>query len=540
MSLSLLNMGVPSYFAYLIRNHKEMILKLASFKKQINNLYFDSNSIVYDALRIIGKDYEKYKNDDVFEKELIRLVCVNLENYINDVKPNKKVLIAFDGVAPVAKLEQQRTRRHKSMLEKKVMNHIVGEKKEWNKTAITPGTNFMDKLNKSIDDFFRGQEKKYGVDKIIFTGSNEPGEGEHKLFGYIRDYECHKHEVTVVYGLDADLIMLCLNHLRISKNIYLYRETPEFVKSIDKSINPNESYLLDIPYLAQRIILEMNGYKKPSSTQETNKLYDYIFLCFFLGNDFLPHFPSVNIRTNGVDIMLEAYKEVIGKSNQNLTNGKKIYWKNVRKLVKFLAENEYDNLMNEYKIRQKWERRSFKCKTVEEKKDRYLHIPIKNREIEKYINPYESFWQKRYYEALFNTDETHNFKKEVSVNFMEGLEWVMNYYTKGCIDWRWHYKYNYPPLFNDLLKFIPSFDTVMIEPNDHTNVSPYVQLSYVLPIESLPLIPNDIGEKLLKEKREYYTEQYDIKWAFCKFMWESHLELPHIDLDDLEEFVTNI
>ena len=80
----------------------------------------------------------------------------------------------------------------------------------------------------------------------------------------------------------------------------------------------------------------------------------------------------------------------------------------------------------------------------------------------------------------------------------------------------------------------------MIEPNKHTNVSPYVQLSYVLPIESLPLIPNDIGEKLLKEKREYYTEQYDIKWAFCKFMWESHLELPHIDLDDLEEFVTNI
>ena len=284
MSLSLLNMGVPSYFAYLIRNHKEMILKLASFKKQINNLYFDSNSIVYDALRFISKDYDKYKNDDAFEKELIRLVCVKLENYINDIKPNKKVLIAFDGVAPVAKLEQQRTRRHKSMLEKKIMNHISGEKNEWNKTAITPGTNFMDKLNFTIDTFFKGQEKKYGIEKFIFTGSNEPGEGEHKLFGYIRDYECHKHEVTVVYGLDADLIMLCLNHLRISKNIYLYRETPEFVKSIDKSINPNESYLLDIPYLAQRIILEMNGYKKPSSTQETNKLYDYIFLCFFLAS----------------------------------------------------------------------------------------------------------------------------------------------------------------------------------------------------------------------------------------------------------------
>ena len=75
--------------------------------------------------------------------------------------------------------------------------------------------------------------------------------------------------------------MLCLNHLRISKQIYLYRETPEFVKSIDNSINANESYLLDVPYLAQKIIYEMNGYKNPNSVQETNKLYDYIFLCFF-------------------------------------------------------------------------------------------------------------------------------------------------------------------------------------------------------------------------------------------------------------------
>ena len=57
-------MGVPSYFSYLIRNHKDMLIKLFNFKKEINNLYFDSNSIVYDVLRMLSKDYENYKNDD--------------------------------------------------------------------------------------------------------------------------------------------------------------------------------------------------------------------------------------------------------------------------------------------------------------------------------------------------------------------------------------------------------------------------------------------------------------------------------------------
>ena len=530
-------MGVPSYFSYLIKNHKNMIFKLNNFKKQINNLYFDSNSIIYDVLRILSNNYDKYKNDEEFENDLIRNVCFKIESYIDDVRPNKKILIAFDGVAPCAKLEQQRTRRHKSMLEKKVMNHICGEKPQWNKTAITPGTNFMDKLNKNINAYFLGQEKKYGLEKIIFSGSNQPGEGEHKLFGYIRNNKCHKNEVTVVYGLDADLIMLCLNHLRISKNIYLYRETPEFVKSIDNTLNPDESYLLDIPYLSQRIIFEMNGYKQPNSIQETNKLYDYIFLCFFLGNDFLPHFPSVNIRTNGIAIMLNAYRATISKTNQNLTNGKIIYWKNVKKLINFLADNEYDNLINEYKIREKWEKRNFPFKTIEDKKNRYLHIPIKNRTVEKFINPYKSFWQKRYYEALFETFKSFDLKKQVSVNYMEGLEWVMNYYTSECIDWKWHYNYNYPPLFKDLLKFVPVFNTVMIEPNEYKNVSPEVQLSYVLPIESLHLIPNQIGKKLLKEKEYYYSNEYNLNWSFCKYMWESHIDLPYIDLEDLEEFV---
>ena len=532
-------MGIPSYFSHIVKNHSEIIKRLDKLKS-INNIYLDSNSIIYDTLRIISKEYKN--NDDVFEDLLIQGVINKLDEYIEFIKPSGVVFIAFDGVAPVAKLEQQRTRRYKSYLLNDIRSKLDStSEKVWDKTAITPGTKFMRNLGERIMGHYINREKHYGTKKIIVSPSFEPGEGEHKIFQYIRDRpKYHEKTNTLVYGLDADLIMLCLNHLPISKHIYLYRETPEFIKSINSDLEPNEAYFLDIPELANVILQDMNGFGKIDSKQKYNRLYDYIFLCFFLGNDFLPHFPSVNIRTGGINILITAYRNTIGKTKKNLTNGKTIFWNNVYTLIEYLADHELDNLKSEYKIRTKWEKRFYPSTDIDEQMKKLDNIPTKRRDIEKFIDPYTSNWENRYYKKLFEIDLNRPFLREICNNYMEGLEWVMNYYTKGCVDWRWHYKYNYPPLFNDLLKFIPSFDTIMIEPNNHTNVSPCVQLSYVLPIESLPLIPNNIGEKLLKERGEYYAKQYDIKWAFCKYMWESHLELPHIDLEDLEEFVINI
>ena len=108
----------------------------------------DSNSIIYDSFHSIKKEYNG--NDEYFEKLLIQKVCEKIEYYINEINPINRVIIAYDGVAPVAKMEQQRTRRYKSMLErtlKKVIYPTKSDKEEWKTTAITPGTNFMEKLN---------------------------------------------------------------------------------------------------------------------------------------------------------------------------------------------------------------------------------------------------------------------------------------------------------------------------------------------------------------------------------------------------------
>ena len=276
------------------------------------------------------------------------------------------------------------------------------------------------------------------------------------FFSFIRDNEkTHKNETTIVYGLDADLIMLALNHLPVSKRIYLYRETPEFIKSIDRDLNPNESYLLDIPELSRVIIKTMNNGRRPNNKQQVNRLYDYIFICFLLGNDFLPHFPSVNIRTKGIYKLLAAYKNILGKSDKNLTNGKKIYWDNFYKFIEYLADEEHNNLKNEYSIRDKMEKRQFPCESIDDKKQRYLNAPILNRCKERYMNPYSYGWEGRYYDTLFESYNSKDFVSDVCMNYMEGLEWVMKYYTSGCVDWRWKYNYNYPPLFVDLLRYIP-------------------------------------------------------------------------------------
>ena len=89
----------------------------------------------------------------------------------------------------------------------------------------------------------------------------------------------------------------------------------------------------------------------------------------------------------------------------------------------------------------------------------------------------------------------------------------------------------------DLIKYIPFFETDLINKNETKPVIPIVQLSYVLPKNSLYLIPNNIGDKLLEKKQEWYTNNCEFQWAFCKYFWEAHVKLPEIDIDELEQLL---
>jgi len=525
-------MGIPSYYSYLIKNYNKLLKNLENFNENVDNFYLDTNSIIYDCL-----------NKEINENDLIKEVCLKIDEYIKTVNPTKLVYISFDGIAPVAKLKQQKERRYKSKFMELLLEEMyedcdmdIKEKALFDKTSITPGTNFMKKLDEKIKDFFRARENIYGVDKIIISGSGERGEGEHKIFERIRNNK--NKEKHVIYGLDADLIILCLNHLSFSRDIYLFRETPDFASNINANIDDSALYLMDIYELMNLILVEM--FDKKNLQNKEILIKDYVLLMMFMGNDFMPHFPSLNIRTFGINMILELYKTVLGNKNLRLIeDNEKICWKNLRELLEKLSTMELDNLKKEYSIRnriQKHQRR------VEECEDKMLNreismIPINNRDVEMYINPYNEYWENRYYKELFETERNAENLEKICMNYLEGLEWNMKYYSSGCYNWKWKYKFHYPPLFVDLLKYVPLWDVVMIEKNQD-NISSKEQLAYVLPENSLYLLEKNLIEPVRKYKIEKNTN-IGIKWSFCKYFWESHICFLDDNLSDICEIVKN-
>jgi 5'-3' exonuclease len=660
-------MGIPSYFANVVKYHKQIIKKLGLLPI-VHNLYMDTNGLVYDAVRIIGSN-QGMSNDD-YESAIIEMVCQKITAYIELIKPKSQVFIAFDGVAPVAKLNQQRERRYKSWFttiveqsinatsaaataataatrresgdsqydrdqKAKTINKTVH--KAWNTSSITPGTQFMTKLNTQMRLFIDTQvrlQSTTGVTPIqfIYSGSDEPGEGEHKLFEYIRNNpKYHKDTTTLIYGLDADLIMLCLNHLHVSENIYLYRDTPDFIQSLDSNLSKDDNYFLDIPTFAcslERLMRETKetgvapemSFVAPNTDSKlavsTNKITpqviaaidDYILMTFMLGNDFMPHFPSINLRTTGMNVLLQTYAHIFRTSGAYLVKRapssrrtgsgsgsgsegqiKTIDWKQMRAFIDCLASNEHQRMIDEHKLRDRQSKRfgvnnnnhnndtnrnarqqqpkdakckesssvdlteltGIACEKITELVSNnntmsdFMSIPMKERSIEKYIDPFRENWEFRYYDSLFDVDifegngnpKENNRIRQICVNYMEGLEWTMQYYSNGCIDWRWCYKYAYAPLLTDLLRFIPYMDVTMIEEKPKSPVRDLVQLCYVLPMASHNLLPLKLADKLKREYSHFYCDKLEFKWAYCKYFWEAHTELPHIMIQELEHVV---
>jgi len=491
-------MGIPSYFSYVLKNHTKIIKHLANVK--CSNLFLDANSIIYDVIN--------EKTDNIQEDVYNRIMKI-----IDKMKPTF-TFVAFDGVVPLAKMRQQKQRRYKSCLTKKILNT-----NKWNTNAITPGTNFMNDLDNYLTPKFKNTS-------VLFSGSNEYGEGEQKIFEYIRnnikDTNTNVNN-SIIYGLDADLIMLSLLHLQYTPFLYLYRETKHF--SYMKGIDINVDYVFNVDEMSIQIYEKL--YDKNYDNAKINKqkaIENYCFLCFLCGNDFLPHFPSINIRNNGIEYLIEVFKRII--KEDKLVDGKKINWSIFNKLCIELSYKETSLIKENIE----WKKRMASYSHPLTPEESLEALPLKDMKREMFLLNHMD----KYYPFLLKNDE-----KDICKNYLQMIEWTWNYYNGTCKSNYLYYNFHVAPLFDSLKRFVPCFNEELIEQDFTKPPSSICQLCYVLPYDDFSLIPYNV----LPIKKEFInlTEtNFPIHYDFCKFFWESYVEFNYIDLKLLNEFIGSL
>jgi 5'-3' exonuclease len=298
-------------------------------------------------------------------------------------------MISADGVAPRAKMNQQRSRRYrKTDVNKKELDALrkqgLDPEKMFNSDVISAGTEFMFLLSKAFDKFVQDKLQSDPLWKnlrVVLTGVDVPGEGEHKIIEYIRQYknkpDYDPNGKHCIYGLDADLIMLSL--ITHEPNICILREEVFGSKKSAKDscvrgmIKLQENFeFIYVSILREYLELEFLELK-PKLKFEYNierVIDDFIFFCFFIGNDFLPNLNTLDIDHGALDNIFTYYKDVLPSLDDYITYHGKIDFKKAEKIFALLAGHELGTIKNMLKKVQTniQTREKKRNKTIEDKK----------------------------------------------------------------------------------------------------------------------------------------------------------------------------
>ena len=505
-------MGIPYYFYILTKKYEDILLTNINFKPDI--IYFDFNGIIHP---ISSKNNST--NDIIFDN-----LWIFIENNIDKFNPNK-ITICVDGIAPLAKIIQQRKRRYLSNYRK----IIDEENTTWDSNCITPGTDFMNQLN-----IFMKNKIRYNTKSCIvnYNGSENNGEGEHKIFNYIKINDNNKK--IIIHGLDADLIILSL--MSHKDNIYLMREKEENDKLDYKYVNISKLRYAIINDLIFHWNLDKNLYSNIFSDDSINLIESYCVMCSLLGNDFIPHLLTINLKNNGLENLINITNKAIDHYGLLVNNGI-INYKCLTEIFNLLSQTEEKDI---FMIN-----RNYLNKNYPDSSNKSEYYALKNKDnIAKDIYSNTKTWKYIYYKNKFNVNIYINsyIINNASFNYIKGIFWTYSYYKNNIIDHKWYYPYNYPPTIKDISNYLYGNEMPIIEKMGEY-ITNELQLLIVIPKTSKNLL-NEKLQKIMEDKTLGLYHMFPLKYKIHTYLkthlWECFPELPKINIELMKKILKTI
>uniref|UniRef100_A0A2P2I0F3 5'-3' exoribonuclease 1-like n=1 Tax=Hirondellea gigas TaxID=1518452 RepID=A0A2P2I0F3_9CRUS len=590
-------MGVPKFYRWISERYPTLSEVVRDFQiPDFDNLYLDMNGIIHTCSHPNDAD----PHFRITEEQIIKDIFHYIEVLFRMIQPQKVFFMAIDGVAPRAKMNQQRGRRFRSAREAedneakaRSKGEVLPTEARFDSNCITPGTEFMDRLDKQLQYFVTNKistDSMWQNCSVIYSGHQTPGEGEHKIMEYIRysrsqpGYDSNTRHC--LYGLDADLMMLGLTSH--DPHFSLLREEVKFggrKEATKRTPTAEETtfHLLHLSLMREYINYEFVDVKDklPFKYDIESIIDDWVLMGFLVGNDFIPHLPTLHINKDALPLLFETYKSVLPTLDGYLNERGKLNLVRFEKFMLKLADYDRDNFsdmnadlkyFNDKKISKKTatqragELEGFfngdedvddnnglfgslegdstgKPMRKEESAsetlarlgihDQPLYNELDEQEDEEVDPLVEEFRQhkRNYYIEKMHYKDDDNFKlvaHEQAINYVRGIQWILHYYYDGIASWSWYYPFHYAPYISD----IKSFSRYPVEFELGKPFKPFEQLLAVLPPLSVKLLPQCYASIMLNEDSpviDFYPRTFETDLNGKQQDWEAVVLIPFID-----------
>ncbi|KAJ6353931.1 hypothetical protein OIU76_002869 [Salix suchowensis] len=412
---------------------------------EYDNLYLDMNGIIHPCFHPEGKPAPA-TYDDVFKS-----IFAYIDHLFALVRPRKLLFMAIDGVAPRAKMNQQRSRRFRAA--KDAAQAMV----------IFPGQ--QDKC------FLCGQAGHLAAECRSKQG------GDALDWNVVDDTPIHKKKYQFL-------------------NIWVLREYLQHDLDI-----PNPPFAIDFEQIVD----------------------DFVFMCFFVGNDFLPHMPTLEIREGAINLLMHIYRREFSAMGGYLTFAGEVFLDKVEHFIQSVAVYEEQIFQKRARIQQAFENNEeMKLKARREFSEEIQAPPVDKGSLD---TKRDIMLRNLIYQMK---REINKVRKDVVLKYVEGLCWVCRYYYQGVCSWQWFYPYHYAPFASD----IKDLDEMEITFFPGEPFKPFDQLMGTLPAASSNALPEEY-RKLMTDPsspiHQFFPSDFAVDMNGKRFAWQGIAKLPFID-----------